>query len=139
MDTSHINNEIILTATQKFMGEIFQTPPIFSAIKINGKPAYLSARKGEDIVLEPRKILISSFDVVNTELPKVYFKVVCSTGTYIRSLANDFGKSLNVGAYLSSLCRTRIGQYKLEDAQLLEVFIKQIQALKENENIEMNV
>ncbi|MGI8950548.1 MAG: tRNA pseudouridine(55) synthase TruB [Chitinophagaceae bacterium] len=130
IDLSQLNNEKIYAITESFVGEILQTPPIHSAIKKDGKPSYLSARKGEEIVLEPRKIFIKEFEITKIELPHVFFKVVCSTGTYIRSLANDFGKKLNVGAYLSSLIRTRIGEYKLENAQTIDEFSKHVQQLK---------
>ncbi|MDP0995203.1 pseudouridine synthase, partial [Klebsiella pneumoniae] len=84
-------------ATKQFTGDIMQVPPSHSAIKRNGQPVYIAARKGEDVVLEPRPIRISEFTIERIELPKVYFKVVCSTGTYIRSLAHDYGKALGVG------------------------------------------
>ncbi|MEJ7673441.1 MAG: hypothetical protein WKF59_12195 [Chitinophagaceae bacterium] len=112
--------------TVKFIGEIDQVPPIHSAIKQKGKPVYLAARKGIDVKLEPRKITITEFEITKTELPVVYFKVVCTTGTYIRSLANDFGEALGCGAYLSSLCRTRIGEFTLEQAITIESFESQI-------------
>ncbi|HEY1871268.1 MAG TPA: tRNA pseudouridine(55) synthase TruB, partial [Chitinophagaceae bacterium] len=106
-----IATENIYTTTKKFTGEILQTPPIHSAIKKDGKPVYLLARKGREVELEPRKVTISSFEITQIYLPEISFKVVCSTGTYIRSLANDFGKALGTGAYLSSLRRTRIGDF----------------------------
>ena len=112
----------IMIVAQKFMGEILQVPPAHSAIKLRGKRVYELARKGKQVELEPRKILIKEFEITKIELPVVNFRVVCSTGTYIRSLANDFGKALECGAYLSSLCRTRIGSFKLEDALTVEQF-----------------
>lgn len=121
-----ISEEILKETANKFIGEIDQTPPIHSAIKQNGKPVYLAARKGQDVKLEPRKITIKEFEITKIELPVISFKVVCATGTYIRSLANDFGIALGSGAYLSSLCRTRIGKYKLEDALDINDFEKQI-------------
>lgn len=121
-----ITEEIIRSATKIFTGEILQIPPIHSAIKQKGKPVYLLARKGMDVVLEPRKIVISQFEISEIEMPKVFFKVVCTTGTYIRSLANDFGAALGCGGYLSSLCRTRIGNFTIEDALSVEKFIKSI-------------
>ncbi len=127
--------EAIKNATQQFTGLIMQVPPMHSAIKKDGKPVYLSARKGVDLALEPRPVTISSFEITNIELPVVTFKVVCSTGTYIRSLANDFGKALGVGAYLSSLCRTRIGIFKLEDAESIDSFRDKIEALKQQHAI----
>jgi len=126
----HLNNDDINNATKQFTGEILQVPPIHSAIKKDGKPAYLSARKGKPVELEPRKIFIQSFDIININLPIVEFKVVCSTGTYIRSLANDFGKALNTGAYLSSLRRTRIGSFLVDDALTPQQFQEKIIDMK---------
>ena len=99
-----------------------QTPPIHSAIKKEGKRVYELARRGIDVKLEPRPVTISEFEITNVEMPNVQFRVVCSTGTYIRSLANDFGESLGSGGYLSSLCRTRIGNFLLKDAMSIEKF-----------------
>jgi len=121
-----ITGEQINNSVNKFLGEIMQTPPAHSAIKIEGKRVYELARKGKEVKLEPRRIFIGEFDITRIELPVVHFRVVCSTGTYIRSLANDFGEALSCGAYLSSLCRTRIGEFKLEDALSIEEFEKQI-------------
>jgi tRNA pseudouridine55 synthase len=106
-----ITEEKIKEATKNFTGPILQTPPIHSAIKKEGKRVYELARKGIDVKLEPRPVTISEFTITKIELPLVQFKVVCSTGTYIRSLANDFGETLGCGGYLSSLCRTRIGEF----------------------------
>jgi len=111
-----ITDDLVKETTKKFTGEILQTPPVHSAIKQKGKPVYLKARKGVDVVLEPRKITISKFEITDITMPVVSFKVVCTTGTYIRSLANDFGAALGCGGYLSELRRTRIGDYKVEDA-----------------------
>jgi tRNA pseudouridine55 synthase len=131
----HISESDLQQAALLFSGEIQQVPPIYSAIKKDGKPAYLLARKGRDVVLEPRPINISAFDVHVEQMPVVRFRVVCSTGTYIRSLANDFGRALGCGAYLSSLCRTRIGEFKLEDAKSVEDWVKEIQeVLQESQN-----
>ncbi|HEV7334189.1 MAG TPA: tRNA pseudouridine(55) synthase TruB [Flavisolibacter sp.] len=112
----HLREEDLLKATITFTGAIQQVPPIHSAIKKEGKRVYELARRGEDVKLDPRPVTISAFQIIRIELPLVHFKVVCSTGTYIRSLANDYGAALGVGGYLSSLCRTRIGEFKLEDA-----------------------
>lgn len=117
-----ITKYLLDETAKKFIGEIEQTPPIHSAVKQQGKPVYLAARKGHDVKLEPRKITIKEFEIIKIELPIVYFRVVCTTGTYIRSLANDFGEALGCGAYLSSLCRTRIGEFSLEDAMTIEEF-----------------
>lgn len=122
-----ITDELIKETTKVFTGEILQTPPIHSAIKQNGKPVYLLARKGVDVVLEPRKITIKEFEITNIDLPIISFKVICSTGTYIRSLANDFGAAIGCGGYLSKLRRTRIGNFKVEDAVTMEEFKQQFQ------------
>ena len=126
-----ITEEKIKEATKNFIGTIFQIPPIHSAIKKEGKRVYELARKGIDVKLEPRPVTISEFAITKIELPLVYFKVVCSTGTYIRSLANDFGEKLGCGGYLSSLCRTRIGEFLLTDATSIEEYEKRV---KENKN-----
>ena len=130
---SHLTTEKVHAATAQFTGEIMQTPPIHSAIKQAGKPVYLAARKGIDVKLEPRPVTIYSFTIEKIEWPLVYFKVVCSTGTYIRSLANDFGAELGVGAYMSSLRRTRIGIFKVEDAKPLAAFEEEIKQLISSE------
>jgi tRNA pseudouridine55 synthase len=122
-----ITEEMIKEKTKEFTGEILQMPPIHSAIKQNGKPFYLMARKGIDVVLEPRKITIKEFEITRIDLPVVAFKVVCTTGTYIRSLANDFGLALGCGGYLSELRRTRIGNFKVEDATTMEEFKAQFE------------
>ena len=117
-----ISRQSITTIAQSFIGEISQVPPAHSAIKLKGKRVYELARKGLQVELEPRKVMIKEFEINKIELPVVNFRVVCSTGTYIRSLANDIGTALGCGAYLSSLCRTRIGTLKLEDALTVEQF-----------------
>ncbi len=117
-----ITEDLIRETTKQFTGEILQTPPIHSAIKQNGKPVYLLARKGKEVILEPRKITISQFDITNIEMPVISFKVVCTTGTYVRSLANDFGAALGCGGYLSKLRRTKIGEFKVENAICMEDF-----------------
>ena len=124
----HITPEMIHQAIKLFTGEILQMPPAHSAIKIKGKRVYEMARRGEEVKLEPRKISINVFEITGIALPVVNFRVVCTTGTYIRSLAFDFGKALGCGAYLSSLCRTRIGEYRLEDALSIETFEEQIRS-----------
>lgn len=129
-DYSHLTPEQIHAATQNFTGPIMQVPPAHSAIKKDGKPVYLAARKGLEVKLEPRPVTIHSFLIEKIEMPVVYFRVVCSTGTYIRSLANDFGASLGVGGYMSSLRRTRIGNFEVTDADDLLTFEKRIEALK---------
>lgn len=122
----NITREQMEEAARKLTGLIHQVPPIHSAIKKEGKRVYELARKGVEVKLEPRPVTISAFEIVKTEGALVYFRVVCSTGTYIRSLANDFGASLGCGGYLSSLCRTRIGEFLLRDARTMEQFEKEI-------------
>lgn len=121
-EISAISQEELYKAAEHFTGEIQQVPPIHSAIKQEGKPVYLMARKGLNVQLEARTITIKSFIIEKIELPVVYFRVVCTTGTYIRSLANDFGKELGCGAYLSSLRRTRIGIFTTDNAVGMEAF-----------------
>ncbi|HEY6976583.1 MAG TPA: tRNA pseudouridine(55) synthase TruB [Chitinophagaceae bacterium] len=128
--TAHLSVEVIHAATKQFTGNIMQLPPAHSAIKKEGRRLYELARKGEQVILEARAVIISSFEIINICLPVVEFKVVCSTGTYIRSLANDFGRTLGTGAYLSSLCRTRIGKFLLKDALTPDQFEEQIQQLR---------
>ena len=118
-DLSHLQEKSIREATSVFTGEILQVPPMHSAIKVGGTPVYKLARKGTTIELEPRKVVIKEFEIIKIELPVVVFRVVCSTGTYIRSLANDFGQALGVGGYLSQLCRTRIGEFQVKDAMTI--------------------
>ena len=115
----HLSENTIKASAKKFIGEIKQIPPMHSAIKIAGRPVYTLARKGVEVHLEPRLINIKEFEITKVELPVVEFKVVCSTGTYIRSLANDFGEALGVGAHLSCLCRTRIGSFSLGEAKTI--------------------
>jgi tRNA pseudouridine55 synthase len=116
------HEEKIRNMTKSFLGEIGQVPPSHSAVKLEGKRVYELARKGKEVKLEPRRVFIKEFEITTIELPDVHFRVVCSTGTYIRSLANDFGEALNCGAYLSSLRRTRIGEFKIEDALSMDEF-----------------
>lgn len=126
----HLTEEDLHKATIPFIGNILQTPPIHSAIKKDGKRVYELARRGEEVKLEPRPVTISEFSIVKMEMLVVHFKVVCSTGTYIRSLANDYGAALGVGGYLSSLCRTRIGNFLLKDAMSIEAFEKEVKMMR---------
>jgi tRNA pseudouridine55 synthase len=127
----NISDSLVKNAAKRFIGELMQVPPAHSAIKLEGKRVYALARKGKEVKLEPRKVHVKEFEIVATELPLVHFRVVCSTGTYIRSLANDFGEVLGCGAYLSNLCRVRIGEFKLNDAHTMEDFEKQLLARKD--------
>jgi tRNA pseudouridine55 synthase len=125
-DISALSREQIVDATRQFIGEIMQVPPAHSAIKIGGKRVYELARQGKEVKIEPRKLIITRFDIEKIEMPLVHFRVVCSTGTYIRSLAHDFGAALGCGGYLSSLCRTRIGEHKIEDAKSMQEWENEI-------------
>ena len=126
----HIHPQALEEAAKHFTGFISQIPPIHSAIKKEGKPVYELARRGHDVKLEPRQINIKEFQITEVVMPVVHFKVVCSTGTYIRSLANDFGAYLGCGGYLSSLCRTRIGEFSVKDAESVEQFEQRITELR---------
>ena len=121
-DISEITSENLMEATQQFLGEIRQQPPVFSALKKDGKRLYEFARSGEAVEIPLRTVIISEFEITTVELPIIGFRVVCSKGTYIRSLANDFGKALNSGAHLSSLRRTKIGEFSVENAVGIDVF-----------------
>jgi len=116
----HLTDEEIKKATAAFTGLIQQIPPAHSAIKVGGVRVYELARQGLEVKLEPRQVTIHTFEIEKIELPVIHFRVVCSTGTYIRSLANDFGAALGCGGYMSSLCRTRIGNSLLQDALTLK-------------------
>lgn len=119
----HITSDLIHKTVQQFVGEIEQIPPMFSAIKMAGVRLYDLARQGKTREIQSRKITIETFEITNISLPKVQFRIVCSKGTYIRSLAYDFGKALNSGGYLSSLRRTKIGDFNVNDAVEIEDFI----------------
>ncbi|MBZ9627241.1 tRNA pseudouridine(55) synthase TruB [Psychroflexus sp. CAK57W] len=121
-DSSHITDKLIDQVLPQFQGEIMQRPPIFSALKKEGKRLYEFARKGEEVDIPKRQVKIDNFKILENNLPKLKFKVQCSKGTYIRSLAYDFGKALDSGAYLSELRRTQIGDYRVEDALSVEDF-----------------
>jgi tRNA pseudouridine55 synthase len=125
-DCKNITEDQIKNATQRFIGEILQKPPVYSAIKKNGTALYELARRGEEVEIEARKIFIKEFAITKIDLPVVYFKVVCSTGTYIRSLANDFGAEIGCGGYLSELRRTRIGEFKVEEAKGVNEFLESL-------------
>ena len=122
--TEHITEELIYETTKQFVGEIDQKPPIFSAIKKDGKRLYELARAGETTEIKSRRINIETFEITNINLPKVEFRVVCSKGTYIRSLAYDFGNALNSGGHLSKLRRTKIGNFSVDNAKEPLAFIE---------------
>jgi tRNA pseudouridine55 synthase len=123
----HINEELINQAKESFLGEQDQIPPIFSAIKKDGKKAYESAREGTVIEMQPRKITIMDFQVWSKSPQEIDFSVSCSKGTYIRSLAHDFGQAVQSGAYLTALRRTAIGDFKIEDALSLDTFLASLE------------
>lgn len=120
--SAHITEELIHETTKQFLGDIQQKPPVFSAIKKDGKRLYEHARKGEEIEIAFRDVRIEIFEITRIALPEIDFRVVCSKGTYIRSLANDFGLALGSGAYLSALRRTKIGNYSVDDAISADAF-----------------
>ena len=124
--TDHITEELILNAAKSFLGEIDQVSPAYSALKVDGERAYHKARRGEEVKIKSRKVQIVNFDIEKIEMPNLYFRIVCSKGTYIRSLAHDIGKKLNSGAHLTSLRRTRSGNFNIEDAWNLENLIQRI-------------
>ena len=125
--TEHITEELLKETTKQFVGDIQQKPPIFSAIKKDGKRLYELARKGETTEIKARTVTVSHFEITKIDLPNVEVKIVCSKGTYIRSLAYDFGKALNSGAHLSALRRTKIGNFSVENASSIEDFIKNLE------------
>ena len=124
--TDHIKTEMIYQMAKKFTGVQQQVPPLFSAVMIDGKRAYDLARAGKEAEIKPREITIKEFEITRVALPEVDFRIVCSKGTYIRSIARDFGLALNSGAHLAALCRTRIGEMKLKDAHELIPFTESV-------------
>lgn len=123
-DTSHIRNNDILEAAGTFLGPIMQIPPAYSAIKLDGTRAYRLAREKENVVIPPREVHIHEFEITEAGVPETSFRVLCSKGTYVRSLAHDFGKALKSGAYLKSLRRTRIGEHHIDDAMSIDALEK---------------
>lgn len=130
--TSHITQEMLENVVAGMTGIIEQFPPAHSAVKINGKRAYESARKGEEVIMKPRQVEVKEFEIDSSAFPVISFRIVCSKGTYIRSMARDFGQKLQSGAYLGSLRRTKIGAFCVEDALTIEEYLEQ---LKKSENI----
>ena len=128
-ETEHINQELIDTTLPQFIGQIEQYPPVFSALKKDGKRLYEYARAGEDVEVKPRTIEISAFEITRFQDNELDFRVVCSKGTYIRSLAHDLGKALNSGAHLTALRRTKIGDFDVANGYDIEAFEKMITAL----------
>ncbi len=129
-DYSGVTPEQLQAIAAQYTGEIMQVPPMHSAIKKDGKRVYELARKGLTVELEPRRITIKEFEFTKIEMPVLHFRVVCSTGTYIRSLANDVGKAAGCGAYLSSLCRTRIGEFTLDKSMTMDEAFEWIAKMK---------
>jgi len=117
-----ITQDIIFEITKIFTGIIRQVPPLHSAVKIKGKRAYKLARSGTEVEMKEKEVQVYSFEITKAEIPHIFFKIICSKGTYIRSLVNDYGAALGCGAYLASLVRTRVGNYKLSHAQTIEEF-----------------
>lgn len=127
-DYKHITEQEILDTAASFIGDQQQVPPIFSALKVGGERLYKKARKGEDVKVEPREVHIDTMEITAINLPYVSFRIVCSKGTYIRSIARDFGEKLGCGGYLYNLRRTRIGDTRIEDAYDLEQFIELVRS-----------
>ena len=127
--TKHISKELIISACNRFIGEIEQLPPIFSAIKVKGKKLYESARKGNKVEIKPRIIRINELEIINIDMPYIKLRVLCSKGTYIRSLAHDLGKALNTGAWLYELHRTKIGSETIKNAIDINDFQQMIKSL----------
>lgn len=134
-DSSGITLADIKSAAGQLTGEILQIPPMHSAIKVDGKRVYESARKGIEVKMEPRPVQVREFEITGFEENVIYFRISCSKGTYIRSLARDIGQILGVGAYMSSLCRTRIGQFALQEAKELTSLIEEIKARPQDESL----
>lgn len=124
----HISNDMIEGATKHFLGKILQSPPIFSAVKQDGVRLYEKARKGESVEVKKREVEIFDFEITRVEMPDVDFRVTCSKGTYIRSLAYDFGKYLESGAHLTSLRRTRSGNFTVDQAESIEQFLTRLES-----------
>ena len=125
----HVTAEMVEEVRQKFLGDIEQVPPQFSAIRMGGRRAYEMAREGEEAPIQPRQISIPTFEITRFELPDIDFRIVCSKGTYIRSLARDIGEALGSGAHLTALRRTRVGEIKVEDCWTIEKFEEYLDTL----------
>lgn len=120
--TGHITRELVEETLQRFVGAIEQVPPAFSACKVDGKRAYELARKGDEVQLKPKTLVIDEIELLECALPEIKIRVVCSKGTYIRALARDIGEALHSGAHLTALCRTRVGEVTLENCMKVEDF-----------------
>jgi tRNA pseudouridine55 synthase len=124
--TEHITEELLRQTTKQFTGVIQQVPPIYSALRVEGQKAYNMAREGEEVKMKSREVEVTEFEITRIALPEVDFRIVCSKGTYIRSIANDYGQALNSGAYLQALCRTAISEYRIEEAKSVEEWLEVI-------------
>jgi tRNA pseudouridine55 synthase len=127
----NLSEKLILKTREKFVGEILQMPPMYSALKVDGRKLYDLARKGKTIDREKRKVNIYRFEISKIDLPEIHFEIRCSKGTYIRVIANDFGEELGCGALLASLRRTKIGEYDVEDALNIDDFMTKIEAISD--------
>lgn len=132
-DPSHLTLDDIKSAVAELTGDILQVPPMHSAIKVDGKRVYESARKGIEVKMEARPVQVREFEITRFEGAEIDFRISCSKGTYIRSLARDLGEKLQVGAYMSALCRTRIGDFLLSDAKDLNSLVEEIKARPKTE------
>lgn len=133
-DPAHLTMEDVKNAAAQLTGDILQVPPMHSAIKVDGKRVYESARKGQEVVMEARPVSVPIFEITDFQNPVVHFRIVCSKGTYIRSLARDLGNILGVGAYMASLIRTRIGDFRLEEAISVNDAVELIKS-RQHENL----
>lgn len=127
-DYSYVTEELVKEKLKKFTGKIEQIPPAFSACKVDGKRAYLMARKGKEVELKPKVLVIDEIELTKFDLPEIVLRIVCSKGTYIRAIARDLGEALGCGAHLTGLCRTRIGDITLEDSMSVEEFAEKLDA-----------
>lgn len=125
----HISEADVIDTSKKFIGNLMQVPPIYSALKRDGEPLYKKARKGEEVKIDPREVESKEFEITKIEFPEIHFRLVCSKGFYVRSLVFDFGEALGVGAYMSQLERTRIGDFKIEDAVTVGEFKKSLEPI----------
>ncbi|MEQ6119538.1 tRNA pseudouridine(55) synthase TruB [Reichenbachiella sp. MALMAid0571] len=137
-DYTNISESALLQAAKLQTGSFDQIPPVFSAIKVDGKRAYKSARKNEELVMKSRPVQIDEFELTKIDLPEVHFRIVCSKGTYIRSIAHDFGKELGCGAYLKYLRRTAIGDFRVNDAYDMQQLIAQAEKIRAEKNSELS-
>lgn len=124
--TAHITETLLADILPSFTGEILQTPPLYSALKIEGKRAYKLARQGKEATVKPRKVFISNIKILSYEAPFLKLKINCGKGTYIRALARDLGKTLDSGAYLTALKRTKVGDFSIENASSIESCLEEV-------------